>query len=181
MDGPHVRPATLDDVEAINGIYNAEILEGVATWDLEPWPLERRQAWLRELQSRNLAVLVACVDTTVIGFGYLSMYRDRGGYRYTREDTVYIDPAYHRRGAGRALLGALIEEARALGVHCLVAQIEASNTASVELHRAFGFEQAGYARQLGWKFDRWLDLITMQLLLEPFQTSVSFSEPLPGS
>lgn len=167
MDGLHVRPATPADVEAINRIYNAEILGGIATWDLEPWPLEQRQAWLQELQSRDLAVLVACIEETVIGFGYLSMYQERGGYRYTREDTVYVDPAYQRRGAGRALLGGLIEEARRCGVHCLVARIEASNSASVELHRAFGFERAGYERELGWKFEHWLDLITMQLLLEP--------------
>jgi phosphinothricin acetyltransferase len=161
----HVRPATVTDMDAVNRIYNEEILHGVATWDMEPWPLERRQAWFTDPHQPPY-VVVAEVEGAVIGFGYLSLYRERAGYRFTREDTVYIDPAYHRRGIGRALLGALLEHARTIEAHAVVARIEASNASSVALHGAFGFEIVGREREIGHKFGRWLDLVTMELLLD---------------
>lgn len=159
-----IREAVEADLDAINRIYNDEILHGVATWDMEPWPLERRQAWFRA-PGNPPYVLVAEDDRVVVGFAYLALYRERAGYRFTREDTVYIDPAYQHRGVGRALLGRLIDHARAQEVHALVARIESSNEASVALHSAFGFEIVGREREIGHKFGRWLDLLTMELLL----------------
>ncbi len=161
----HIRPAVEADLPTINAIYNEEILHGVATWDMEPWPLERRQAWFHD-PAIELYLVVAELDGSVVGFAYLSLYRQRAGYRFTREDTVYIDPRFQRRGIGRALLAHLLEHARALEVHALIARIEASNESSIALHRAFGFEVVGREREIGHKFGRWLDLITMELLLE---------------
>ena len=103
----------------------------------------------------------------MVGFAYLSKYRGRRGYRFTREDTLWIDPAYHRQGVGRALLAALIEVARRLDLHVLVAFIDTSNEASVALHRAFGFEQVGNEQETGHKFGEWRSSVELALFLDP--------------
>lgn len=168
-EGILVRPATEGDLPAIQRIYNHAILNTVATWDLEPWPDERRLAWFEEHSGdRSQPVLVAELEGEIAGFAYLSEYRPKVGYRHTREDTVYIDERFHRRGVGRALLHALIEDARHLEVHVLLAVIEASNEASIALHREAGFVVAGHMHQTGRKFGRWLDSMIMELHL-PFE------------
>jgi phosphinothricin acetyltransferase len=161
-----VRDATAADLPRIHAIYNEAILTTTATWDEEPWPFEQRQEWWREHQADpTTPVLVAEVDGEVAGFSYLSWYRKKSGYRFTREDTVYIDPAYHRRGLGRALMAPLIDRARGLGLHVVIASIEASNDASIALHRSLGFELVGREREVGFKFGRWLDSVYMQVIL----------------
>lgn len=166
-----IRPALDRDLEAINRVYNDEILHRTNTWELEPWPIERRREWFIEHESDpTLTVLVAEVEGECAGFAYLSLYRPRAGYRYTRESTVYVDLRYHRMGIGRALMEALLEVARAQPVRALLAVIEASNVASIELHRVLGYEQDAVRRQVGRKFGRWLDSVEMELLL-PFEPS----------
>jgi len=162
---PVLRPATRDDLPAINNIYNHEIEYGVATWDYEPWNLEAREAWF-DARSAQEPVLVVDLNGHVAGFGYLSWYRSKIGYRFTREDTLYLVPAYQRRGLGALLLEALIAQARSRGIHTLIAQIETSNEPSIALHERFGFLPLGIEREVGYKFDRWLDAQPMQLLLE---------------
>jgi phosphinothricin acetyltransferase len=165
---PVVRDATAADLPRINAIYNDAIATTVATWDEDPWPIERRQAWWDEhAADPTTPVLVASLPgEPVAGFAYLSWYRPKAGYRFTREDTVYIDPGYHGRGIGRALLAELVTRARRDGMHALVAIIEASNTASISLHARLGFRVAGREPEVGRKFGRWLDLVTMVMLLE---------------
>lgn len=160
-----IRAATSDDLPAIHRLYNDEIMGGVATWDIEPWPWERRVAWFAE-HDDDTPVLVAEQDGQVVGFTYLSHYRPKPGYRFTRENTIFVDPRWHRAGIGRLLLGALIEEARRLGIHTLVAWIESENVASIELHRSLGYEVVGRERETGYKFDRWLSSVEVQLLLD---------------
>ncbi len=164
---PQIRPATEADLPAINEIYNREIREGVATWDLEEWSAEVRLAWFREHSAPGTVVLVADLPRTpVVGFGYLSQYKSRLGFRFTREDTVYVRPEHQRTGVGRALLGALIEEARCLDVHVVLARIDAMNEASIALHRGLGFEVTGEERETGHKFGAWRSLVQMQLVLD---------------
>jgi phosphinothricin acetyltransferase len=161
-----IRPATAADLPAINAIYNREVREGVATWDEAPWTTEDRARWFAEhTADPTQPVLVTERDGAVAGFACLSLLSSRTGYRFTREDTLYIEPAYHRRGLGIALLDALIAHARADGMHALVAKIEAGNAASLALHARCGFTHAGAQPELGFKFGRWLDLVTMQRLL----------------
>lgn len=161
-----IRDATEADLPRIHAIYNDAILTTTATWDEEPWPYARREEWWGEhAADPAIPVLVAESEGEVIGFAYLSRYSPKSGYRFTRENTVYVDPAHHRRGAGRALMVPLIERARGLGLHVLVAVIEAENAASIALHASLGFEAAGREREVGFKFGRWLDLVRMQLML----------------
>ena len=108
----------------------------------------------------------------MLGFGYLAFYKERRGYRFTREDTLYVRPESQGRGVGRAILEALIAEARALDVHVLIARIEASNAASIALHEAFGFEITGRERETGFKFGEWRSLVQMEKLLPTFNDEV---------
>ena len=161
-----IRPVTLGDLEGLQRIYNHEILHGVATWDLEPWTDIERRAWIEEhAADATLSAVVADVGGEVAGFAYFSTYRGKVGYRYTRETSVYVDERYHRRGIGRALMESQIETARGLGLHALMAVIEASNDASITLHAALGFERVALKREVGRKFGRWLDSVEMELLL----------------
>lgn len=164
-DPATIRPAAAADLPAINRIYNDEVLHGTATWDETPWTPEQRERWFGQ-HDASTPVLVAEVDGAVAGFAYLSRYRTKRGYRFTREDTVYVDAPYHRRGIGVRLLEALLDEARGAGMHAVIAVIEAENAVSIRLHERFGFVRAGYLREAGFKFGRWLDCVEMELLLE---------------
>ena len=159
-----LRAATAADLAAINEIYNEEIRTSVATWDYDPWTLEERRAWF-EARDPSEPVLVADLDGRIAAFGYLSWYREKAGYRYTREDTLYVDPAYQGRGLGARLLAALIAQAQELGLRAVIAQIEAGNDVSIALHERHGFVRLGLEREVGYKFGRWLDAQPMQLLL----------------
>jgi L-amino acid N-acyltransferase YncA len=158
---PTIRPATEADLPAINRIYNYEILNGVAAWEEEPWSMERRRQWFID-HDETMPVFVAEVDGEVAGMSYLSIYRPRIGYRHTRENTVYVDQAFHRRGIGSLLLGRVIEAAAELNMRVLMAVIEASNEASIELHARLGYQRVGTAHRIGFKFGRWLDSTYME-------------------
>lgn len=160
-----IRTATTVDLEAINAIYNHEVLTGVATWDETPWTPEARLAWFEERTRLDDTVLVAERGGAVVGFGYLSPYRARTGWRFTAEDTLYITPEAQRCGLGTAILDRLIEAGRERDLHALIAVIEAGNVGSIALHARFGFTAVGVKREVGFKFGRWLDLVEMQLRL----------------
>ncbi|WCO66698.1 GNAT family N-acetyltransferase [Iamia majanohamensis] len=159
-----VRLADLDDVEGIRAIYNREVLEGTATFDLRPRSPEEQRAWLTDRDGAH-AVVVAVEGATVLGFGSLSPYRPRPAYRTTVEDSVYVDPDQQGRGVGRAILEALVATATQHGFHLVIGRITGHNEASVALHHACGFETVGVEREVGRKFSRWLDVVVVQRLL----------------
>ncbi len=159
-----VRLAGLDDADGIRAIYNREVLEGTATFDLRPRSVIDQRRWLTERSGAH-AVVVAVEGAVVLGFGSLSPYRDRPAYRTTVEDSVYVDPAHQGHGVGRAVLDGLLRTATQHGFHAVVARISGHNEASVALHRACGFETVGVEREVGRKFSRWLDVVVMLRLL----------------
>jgi len=159
-----LRPATLDDAAAVRAIYNVEVETSTATFDLVTRSLDDQRAWLAA-RSGAFAAIVAVDGDAVIGFASLSPYKERAAYRTTVEDSVYVDRAHHGRGVGRALLGYVVDVAAASGFHAVMARIEASGTASRALHAACGFELVGVEREVGRKFNRWLDVAVMQLVL----------------
>ena len=161
-----IRPATEADLDAIDDIYNDAILNTTATWDEEPWTPARRLAWFKE-HDASTPVLVADLEGRVAGFAYLSHYRPKIGYRFTREDTIYIHREFRGRGFGARLLSVLVDAAREIGIHCLIAAIAGENEPSIALHRRLGFTVAGTQKECGIKFGRWLDLTEMTLLLPP--------------
>ncbi len=159
-----VRLADVDDAEGIRAIYNREVLEGTATFDLRPRSAEDQRRWLTDRSGAH-AVMVAVEDGEVIGFGALSAYRDRPAYSTTVEDSVYVAPGHQGKGVGRAVLEALVEAAELRGFHTVIGRIAGGNAASVALHERCGFTVVGVEREVGRKFRRWLDVTVVQRVL----------------
>jgi phosphinothricin acetyltransferase len=157
-----IRPATADDVEAVREIRNAAIRDTTALWTGVELTSAAAAEWVAEHLERG-AMLVAEIDGVVVGYAGYGPWRAKEGYRFTVDDSIYLSEAAQGRGIGRALLEALIELARAAGMHVMIADIEAGNTASIALHEKLGFEQVGSIREVGTKFGRWLDLTILSL------------------
>jgi phosphinothricin acetyltransferase len=160
----HIRLARPSDAEAIRAIYNVEVLGSTATFDLRPRTPEEQQSWMAEHRGPHPAI-VAVDGDDVLGFGSLSPFRERPAYATTVENSVYVDAASRGGGVGRALLEELIVLAGQHGFHTIIARIGGGNEASIALHRACGFEMAGVEREVGRKFNRWLDVSVLQRLL----------------
>lgn len=159
-----IRQANASDAERISEIYNAEVLTSTVTLDLVPRTVEEQQAWI-EARSGGLAALVAELDDKVVGFGSLSFYRDRPGYRTSVEDSVYVDRNAQGTGVGSKLLAELIDVATRHGFHTVFAKIVGPQEASVALHERYGFTVVGIEREVGRKFGKWHDVAVMQRLL----------------
>lgn len=164
--GVTIRPATTLDAAAIAEIYNREVLGSTATFDLVPRSLDDQRTWLAARSGAFTAIVaVDGSNGDVVGFASLSPYKERPAYRTTVEDSVYVHRDHGRRGIGRLLLERLLTVARESGFHAVIARIEATGTASIALHRACGFELVGIEREVGRKFNRWLDVAVMHHLL----------------
>jgi L-amino acid N-acyltransferase YncA len=162
-------PAQTTDLPAILDIYNDAVLNTTASYDYEPATLEQRTHWFEQHRQQGFPVLVAMDEASrIVGWGSLSKFRDKIGYQHTVEHSVYVAPDARRQGIGRCIVQALIDEARRMGKHVIIGGVDQSNEASIRLHLALGFEQVAHFRQVGYKFDRWLDLVFLQkLLVEP--------------
>jgi phosphinothricin acetyltransferase len=160
-----VRPATIDDAEAVRSIYNLEVLESTVTFDLVPRSLEDQQAWLSDRSGVHTVLVAEADDGTVAGFASLSPYKERPAYRTTVEDSVYVHRECQGRGVGSLLLGELLSTATAHGFHAMMGRIVGGHDASINLHARFGFDVVGTEREVGRKFGRWLDVVVMQKLL----------------
>lgn len=160
-----IRSAEPKDLSAILEIYNHSVLNTTASYDYEPSDMNHRVAWYEMHQQQDLPVFVAENQSGVIGWSSLSKYRDRIGYRFTVEDSVYIAEPHRGKGVGKALLAPLIQAARDRNLRAIIGAIDADNKASIRLHAAFGFEKVGHFRKVGFKFERWLDVVYMELLL----------------
>ena len=167
-DRPRLRLATADDAEAIRRIYNHEVEHTTATMDLVPRSLADQRAWLAD-RSGAFSAVVAVIGPPeaeeVAGFAALSPYKERAAYRTSVEDSVYVRRDLGGRGIGRMLLEHVLDIAAASGFHTVIARIEASGEASRALHARCGFELIGIEREIGRKFNRWLDVAVMQCLL----------------
>jgi phosphinothricin acetyltransferase len=170
-----IRLATVADAEDIRTIYNHEVLNTTATFDLVPRTLTEQQEWLQE-RSGAFAAIVAHDEPSlpssetpiggpVVGFASLSPYKERAAYRTSVEDSVYVRRDRAGQGIGRMLLTSLLDIASSSGFHTVFARIEASGEASRALHAKCGFELVGVERETGRKFHRWLDVALMQRML----------------
>jgi phosphinothricin acetyltransferase len=159
-----LRPATNADLPAINDIFNHYVKTSPAIYQIEPWSAEQRAAWFVEHDARH-PVIVAVHEGQLLGWGSLSQYSARCGYRFTVEDSVYVQPEQRSRGVGRALLNELLAAGWARGCHSVIAMIDSEQEASLQLHRRAGFVQVAHLKEVGYKFDRWRDVLFLQRLL----------------
>lgn len=169
-----LRDATADDLAAITALYGREVVNGSATFELDPPSLDEMARRFAAVKRLGLPWLTAEIDGAFAGYAYASPFRVRPAYRYGVEGSIYIDETARGRGVGRALLAALIGRARDMGLRHIIGAISDSETsaASIGLHGALGFREVGVYRQVGWKFDRWLDVVLMQRPLAPGHTSL---------
>ncbi|HYE32218.1 MAG TPA: GNAT family N-acetyltransferase [Methylomirabilota bacterium] len=162
-----LRPAARGDLPAILAIYNDAVLSTTATYDYEPRTLEHRIAWFEDHAQQGYPIFVVEGDSNeVLGWGSLSRFHDRPGYRFTTENSIYVAAPHRGKGVGKALLRALIAAARAKGLRCVIAIIDADNAASIHLHAQHGFFEVGRFQKVGFKFGRWLDVVYMELLFD---------------
>lgn len=160
-----LRPAATADAEQIREIYNHEVLQTTATFDLVPRTLADQQQWLAERSGAFATIVAIDAAGAVVGFGALSPYKERAAYRTSVENSVYVRRGRHGEGIGRLLLTELLAIAARSGFHTVFARINAASEASVALHRACGYEPVGVEREVGRKFGRWHDVAVMQKLL----------------
>ena len=159
-----IRHATDADAEAIRSIYNYEVEHETATFDLVPRTLDDQLAWQRARQGA-FCVFVAERDGEVVGFGALSPYKERAAYRTSVEDSVYVRRDMARQGIGRTILAHLLDTAADGGFHAVMARITTLSVGSIGLHQSLGFQMVGIEREIGRKFNKWLDVALMQCLL----------------
>lgn len=159
-----IRLATTDDLGRINEIYNHYVRHSTCTYQEEPHTAEERARWFGDHGPLH-PVTVAQMDERIVGWGALSRFHVRSAYRFSTENSVYVDHTCHRLGIGGRLLADLIERARRAGHHTIVAGIDGEQDASLAIHAKYGFEQVAHLRQVGFKFNRWLDVIYMQIVL----------------
>ncbi len=161
-----LRPATLADIPAITRIYAHAVTHGTASFELTPPDEAEMTRRMQHLIDNKFPYLVAEAEGRLAGYAYASLFRTRPAYRFTLENSVYVAPDMQRRGIGKILLDRLIEECTALGFRQMIAVIgDSDQAASIGLHRACGFEDAGNLRNVGFKFGRWLDTPLMQRAL----------------
>lgn len=159
-----IRHATENDAEAIRTIYNHEVEHETSTFDLVPRSLDDQLAWQNARQGA-FCVFVAELDGEVVGFGALSPYKERAAYRTSVEDSVYVRRDMGQRGIGRAMLEHLLTTAADGGFHAVIARITTLSFGSLALHEKAGFSMVGVEREIGRKFNKWLDVAIMQCLL----------------
>lgn len=167
-----IRPSDPDDVAAITAIYADSVLAGTGTFELVAPGADEMARRRADVSAKGLPWLVAERDGAVLGYAYANHFRPRRAYRFCLEDSIYLRQDARGQGVGRLLLAELVERCTALGARQMLAVIgDAANTGSVRLHAALGFKPAGVLESAGWKFERWLDVVLMQLRLGDGDTS----------
>jgi phosphinothricin acetyltransferase len=163
-----LRDATEDDLPAITELYNALIDTTTVAWRDEPSTVEEQASSYAARQAADYPTIVAVVDEEVVGYTCCTTFRgDRfPGYRHTAELTVHVHGEHHGTGVGRALIEALVDRARAIDLHVLVAAVDADNAGSIRFHERLGFTEVARMPEVGRKFDRWLTLVLLQRIID---------------
>jgi len=166
MSSLEIRPTVAADLPFITAIYEQAVRYGTATFELIPPDLAEMTRRFDALMEGGFPYFVAVLDGRVAGYAYAGAYRPRPAYRFTVENSVYLEPAIHRRGIGLQLLQRLIAESEARGYRQMIAVIgDSANAGSVGVHTKCGFDMIGTHPNVGFKFGRWLDTVMMQRAL----------------
>jgi len=159
-----IRLARVADLQRINDIYNHYVLNSECTYQEEPSSYQERATWFAAHGSAY-PVTVAEQDGAIVAWGSISRFHPRSAYSRTVENSVYVQSDMHRQGIGSAMLIDLLVRAKALGHHTVLALIDTKQTGSIALHKRYGFEQAAHLKEVGFKFNRWLDVVYLQKML----------------
>lgn len=177
-----IRSCEPADFPAITNIQAEAVRNGFANFDLVPITVEQMSANLAGLMEQSYPVIVASSGTQVLGYAYAGPYRERPGYRWTVEDSVYVDPTHQNRGVGARLLDELITRCESLGFQQMIAVIgDSENHGSINLHSKFGFHHTGTMEKVGFKLGRWLDVVIMQRGLGDGSTAIPDERAYPGT
>lgn len=160
-----IRLATENDLPQILDIYNDIIKNTTAVYYYEPHTLEMRRQWFEERKQNGFPVFVAEEDGVILGMSSIGPFRVPTAYRFSVENTVHVAAHARGRGVGKLLMPPVIEAAKELKMHTIIAGIDASNEVSLGLHKHFGFIEVAHFKEVGFKFGRWLDLKFLQLIL----------------
>ena len=161
-----LRNASESDLEQILAIVNHNILHTTSNYNYDIQSLEVQTKWFQDKKLMNWPIIVADLDGVTIGYGTYGMFREKIGYQYTVEHSVYVAEEFIGKGIGGLLLEELIRLAIAQGLHVMMGAIDAENKGSIAFHEKYGFKVCGHIKDAGFKFDRWLDLVFMQLILK---------------
>jgi L-amino acid N-acyltransferase len=161
-----IRNYKTEDANAILDIINYNIINSASLYDYQPRSLENQLTIFDEKIKKGFPIIVATENNQVLGFGYYSEFRFREAYRFTVEHSVYVHGNFHGKGIGKLLMHRLIELAKKQGLHTMIGVIDSENTNSITFHEKFGFEKAGFIKDSGFKFNRWLHSVFMQKILE---------------
>ena len=162
-----IRHATENDLPQILEIYNDIIKNTTAVYYYEPHTLEMRRQWFMEKQEKGFPVFVAEEDGQILGMSTIGPFRIPTAYQYTVENTVHVAAHARGKGIGKLLLSPVIEAAKQMNMHAVIAGIDAGNEVSLHLHKSFGFEEVAHFKEVGFKFGRWLDLKFLELRITP--------------
>jgi len=162
-----IRDAVESDLPGLLAIYNDVIATSTAVYSYLPVTLEDRTQWWQTRIGQGYPVLVAVNESGVLGFSTFGDFRTWPGYRFTVEHSVHVRADFRGRGVGKELVKALFPRATVLGKHVMIAGVDGANEASIRFHERLGFEKAALLREVGHKFDRWLDLVFLQRWIEP--------------
>jgi L-amino acid N-acyltransferase len=160
-----IREAGLDDLDGMLAIYNEVLATSTAIFSEIPRTPAEQLRWFEDRRSQGWPVLVARRDEALIGYASYGPFRTWPGYRHTVENSIYLSPGARGQGIGTQLLAALLQRAQSQRLHAVIAGIDGDNVGSMRLHEKLGFTKVAQLREVGRKFDRWLDLVFYERLL----------------
>ena len=157
-----IRDANEADAGAVQAIYAHHVLNGTASYDIEPPSVDYIRDKIRQIREAGWPFVIGELEGEIAGYAYATQFRDREAYRFTAEDSIYVHPQMTGRGVGKRLLKSLLERSAESDFRTIVAVIGGAEPASVAVHSALGFEEVGRLKAVGWKKERWLDSVYMQ-------------------
>ena len=160
-----IRLAMENDLPQMLDIYNEIIANTTAVFQYDLHTLEMRREWFEKKKEEGYPVFVAEEDKIIVGFSTIGQFRNWQAYKYSVENSVYVKADCRQRGISNLLLQPLIDSAKNMGMHTIIAGIVADNEASLALHKKFGFVEVAHFKEVGYKFERWLDLKFLQLMV----------------
>lgn len=160
-----IRPVTLDDAEQLCGIYNHYVMTSTITFEEQPVTPAEMANRIREAHSASLPWLVAASAEEILGYAYASKWKGRCAYKFSAEASIYVRDGLGRCGVGARLYGHLLPNLKSRGIHAVMGGVALPNDASVRFHQKFGFEKVAHFKEVGFKFNRWIDVTYWQVIL----------------